>query len=109
MKLPEEAEILASEDRKVTLTYVFKEITAPEGYAIIADDLTLEIDFSINPSTNEIYIADARSSDENYLRIKTEIPCTTDTRLEVDILNNVSNTKEYTIHYEPNNNNEGNF
>lgn len=107
MKLPEKAEILASEDEKVTLTYKFKEIVSPEGYAIIPNDLTLDIDFRIDSTTGKIYIADAVSNDPNYLKIKTETPCTSDTRLEVDILNKIAEQTKFTVQYNANDNGEG--
>lgn len=107
MVLPKKDAILASEDGKVTLTYVFKEIVAPEGYALVPKDLTLEIDFKVDSTTGEIYIDDARSSDTDYLRINTTTPCSTQTRLSIDILNKGAEQTEFTVKYDANDNNEG--
>lgn len=98
MKLPTEEK---------TLKYVFREIVAPEGYAKIEEDLELTIEFKLDEATGKMYIANATSSNENYLRINTITPCPTDTRLSIDILNRVEEQKEFTVHYDANDNGEG--
>lgn len=98
MKLPTEEK---------TLKYVFKEIVAPDGYARIEEDLELTIEFKIDETTGKMYIANATSSNENYLRINTITPCPTDTRLSIDILNKTAEQTEFTVHYDANDDGEG--
>lgn len=90
-----------------TYTYIFKEISAPEGYTKIDEDLILTIEFAEDPDTGKLYIKDAKSSNDNYLRINTETPITTDTKLSIDILNSLQGKNEYTVHYDANDNGEG--
>lgn len=90
-----------------TLKYVFKEVVAPEGYAKAEEDLELSIEFAIDEETGEMYIANAISSNEEYLRINTETPCTTQTRLSIDILNHYAEQTKFTVHYDANDNGEG--
>ena len=87
--------------------YVFKEVVAPDGYEKIEEELTLTIEFAINEETGKYYIANATSSDEKYLRINTDTPCDTTTRLSVDIINYPSEQNKFTIHYDANDNGEG--
>ena len=82
--------------------YVFKEVVAPDGYEKIEEELTLTIEFAINEETGKYYIANATSSDEKYLRINTDTPCDTTTRLSVDIINYPSEQNKFTIHYDAN-------
>ena len=80
---------------------------APDGYEKIEEELTLTIEFAINEETGKYYIANATSSDEKYLRINTDTPCDTTTRLSVDIINYPSEQNKFTIHYDANDNGEG--
>ena len=98
MKLPKQDGVLK---------YTFKEVVAPNGYIIIPKNLELNVEFATDQSTGKMYIANVTSSDSNYLKINTVTPCTTDTRLEVQILNNKESEKQYTIHYNANDNGEG--
>lgn len=95
LKLPEEP---------CTLQYTFREITPPEGYQKIEDDLTLTLEFAEDPNTGKLRIEKATSSNEKYLKIKdaTQLPCPTDTPLSIDILNDVLRPQKYTITYDDN-------
>ena len=90
-----------------TLKYVFKEIVAPEGYAKVDEDLELNIEFKKDQSTGEMYIENITSSNDEYLRINTQTPCSVDTILSIDILNKTSEQSKFTIHYDANDNGEG--
>lgn len=90
-----------------TYVYKFKEIVAPEGYAKIDEELQLTIEFSLDPDTGELYISNVTSSNDEYLRINTTTPCTTDTQLSIDILNKTSEQNRFTVHYDANDNGEG--
>ena len=90
-----------------TLKYVFKEIVAPEGYAKVDEDLELNIAFKKDQSTGEMYIENITSSNDEYLRINTQTPCSVDTILSIDILNKTSEQSKFTIHYDANDNGEG--
>lgn len=90
-----------------TYKYVFREILAPEGYRKIDEDLELTLEFKLDRTTNELKINKATSSNEKYLRVNTETPCSTDTKFSIDILNYVTDQKEFTIHYDANDNSEG--
>lgn len=98
MKLPTEEK---------TLKYVFREIVAPEEYAKIEEDLELTLEFKIDETTGKMYIANAISSNEDYLRINTVTPCSTDTSLSIDILNYNAEQTKFTVHYDANDNGEG--
>ena len=63
----------------------------------IDEDLILTIEFAEDPDTGKLYIKDAKSSNENYLRRNTETPITTDTKLSIDILNSLQGKNEYKI------------
>lgn len=97
MKLPEDSG---------TLEYTFKEIVPPEGYEIIKDELKMTIEFEKDPTTGEMIIKNATSSDTNYLRINTPMPCPTKQRISVDILNKEEVSK-FTVHYDANDDGEG--
>lgn len=90
-----------------TYKYTFKEVLAPEGYAKIEKDIELTIEFALDQGTNELYIINATSSDEKYLRVNTQTPCATDTKLSIDILNYLSEQTKFTVHYDANDNSEG--
>lgn len=84
--------------------YIFKEIAPPEGYVKFDEELELTIDFREDENTGKIYIYDIKSSNEKYMRIKTLAPCSTDTVIDIDILNN---SVVYTVEYRANDNDEG--
>ena len=84
--------------------YVFKEISPPEGYVKFNEELELTIDFRREESTGKMYIYDINSSNEKYMKINTPVPCTTETVIDVDILNN---SVVYTVEYRANDNGEG--
>lgn len=86
-----------------THVYTFKEIVAPEGYIKLDEDVSLTVEFRKNDS-GKMYIANMTSSNNKYLRINTLTPCTTDTVISVDILNNAVS---YTVEYNANDNGEG--
>lgn len=95
MKKPEE---------ECVLTYVFTEVLPPEGYAKIERSVQLDIEFKKDEATGELYIASVtpKQGDEDYIKVKTQTPCSTDTRLVVDIVNNIAEQTEFKVHYEPN-------
>ena len=84
--------------------YVFKEITPPEGYIKLEDELKLTVEFGMDEISNEIIIDKITPSNPKYMEIKTETPCSTDTPIEVNILNN---SVVYTVEYRANDNDEG--
>lgn len=90
-----------------TLKYIFREAVAPEGYTRIEEDLELDIVFKKDESTGKIYIDQIISSNEDYLKINTETPCSTDTVISIDILNRLQEETKYTIHYDANDGGEG--
>ena len=97
MKLPSKAGVYK---------YVIKEISAPEGYAKIDEELTLTLEFAEHED-GKLYIANASSSNSKYLRINTQTPSETNVRFSVDIINYPAEQNKFTIHYEANDNNEG--
>ena len=97
MKLPSKAGVYK---------YVIKEIVSPEGYAEIDEDLTLTLEFAEHED-GKLYIANATSSNNNYLRINTKTPSETNVRFSVDIINYPAEQNKFTIHYDANDNNEG--
>lgn len=90
-----------------TLKYIFREAVAPEGYTRIEEDLELDIVFKKDESTGKMYIDQITSSNEDYLKINTETPCSTDTVISIDILNRLQEEAKYTIHYDANDGGEG--
>lgn len=90
-----------------TLKYIFREAVAPEGYTRIEEDLELDIVFKKDESTGKIYIDQIISSNEDYLKINTKTPCSTDTVISIDILNRLQEEAKYTIHYDANDEGEG--
>lgn len=86
------------------LIYTFKEIKAPDGYSLIPENIELKIEFATDVTTGKMYIKNVTSSNTDYLKINTITPCSTDTRLEIDILNKV---KQSIIHYDANDNGAG--
>lgn len=78
MKLPKE---------EGELKYVFREITPPEGYVQIKEDLVLTLKFEKDATTGKMFIADATSSNDKYLRINSKTPWQTNEKFSVDILN----------------------
>ena len=90
-----------------TYTYVIKEIVAPEGYAKIDEELTLTLEFVRHEEDGKLYIADATSSNDKYLRINTDTPSETNVRFSVDIINYPAEQNKFTIHYDANDNGEG--
>lgn len=89
-----------------TLVYKFKEVEPPEGYNKIEDELILTIKFDYDDN-GELIIAEATSSNEDYLKINTETPCPTNKALDIDILNNVANKNEFIVHYDANDDGAG--
>lgn len=90
-----------------TLKYIFREVSAPEGYKKIDEDLELDIVFKKEESTGKMIIDQIISSNDKYMKVNTPTPCNTDTVLSIDILNNQDKGEEYTIHYDANDNGEG--
>lgn len=88
-------------------TYVIKEIVAPEGYAKIDEELTLTLEFVRHEEDGKLYIADATSSNDKYLRINTQTPSETNVRFSVDVINYPAEQNKFTIHYDANDNGEG--
>lgn len=86
--------------------YVIKEIVAPEGYAKIDEELILTLTFKKHED-GKLYIADATSSNDKYLRINTDTPSETNVRFSVDIINYPAEQNKFTIHYDANDNGEG--
>lgn len=86
--------------------YVIKEIVAPEGYAKIDEELILTLTFKKHED-GKLYIADATSSNDKYLRINTDTPSETNVRFIVDIINYPAEQNKFTIHYDANDNGEG--
>lgn len=71
-----------------TLKYIFREITPPEGYTQIKEDLELELTFDIDQATGKMIITNAKSSNNNYLRINSQTPwLKTKESFSIDILN----------------------
>ena len=93
------------------LTYVFKEISSPEGYQKPEEDIELTLEFKRDETTGKMYIANIKSNSEKYLRINTITPCPTDTSLSIDILNYKEKQEEekteFTVHYDANDNGQG--
>ena len=83
-----------------TVQYVFREIVPPNEYNKIDEDLILTITFEYDDE-GVLYIANATSSNEEYLRINTETPTSTQTGLSIDILNYEKNEQEaaYKVEY----------
>lgn len=84
--------------------YVFKEIAPPEGYVKFEDELELIIDFRRDEISGDIYIYEIKPSNDKYMRIRTKTPCSVDTVIKVDILNN---SVVYAVEYRANDNDEG--
>lgn len=102
MKKPTIDEIKASEEQKITHTYKFQEVAAPDGYALDTTLLTLEIDFEIKTNddgTQEVIITDARTSDDTKFIIDENT--ITEQSLAADILND-EQASSYKVHYDPN-------
>ena len=90
-----------------TIKYVFREIIAPEGYKKIDKDIELDIEFKKYEDKDGMYINSITSNLPEYIDIKTDTPCTTDTVLKIDILNDVKINKQFTIKYIANDDDEG--
>lgn len=90
----------------ITLQYKFSETLPPDGYSKIEDELILTIKFDYDDN-GKIVIVDATSSNENYLKIRKDVTPLPTENLKVDILNNVANKNEFTVHYDANDNGAG--
>lgn len=71
-----------------TYQFVFKEVVAPTGYALIPEDLVLTLTFEYDEENN-LCITDATSSNEDYLEIVTDTssPVSLTDLFKINILN----------------------
>ena len=93
-------------DSPGTYIYKFTQITPAEGYAKIEEELELKINFA-QDEDGKLYIESMEKSNDEYLRINTDTPCTTDQRLEIDILNGTAEQTQFTVKYDANDGGEG--
>ena len=100
MKKPSIDEIKAEENKKITHTYTFQEVSAPDGYALDNTLLTLEIEFGIkinDDGSEEVVITNATTSDGNKLALVN----TDEQKVKADILNK-EEASSFTVHYDSN-------